>query len=74
MNCKFCESDKAKAIKKTQSPFVNCEYSLYQCNNCECRFFDPKEHNIGIENIYEEYSIKHNKVVLNFQSQLLESQ
>ena len=67
MNCKFCESQQTNSIKKIQSSYVNYEYTLYQCNQCKCRFFDFKEHDVDIEKVYEEYSIKHNKVVAGFQ-------
>jgi len=67
MNCKFCGSNKIKLVKKIQSPYVNHKYILYQCTDCKCRFFDIEEHNVDIENIYEEYSTKHNKEVSNFQ-------
>jgi len=67
MNCKFCGSNKIKLVKKIQSPYVNHKYILYQCIDCKCRFFDIEEHNVDIENIYEKYSIKHNKEVSNFQ-------
>lgn len=66
MNCKFCGSNKTKSIKRIQSPYVSHKYTLYQCNYCKCRFFDIKEHNVNIENIYEKYSIKHNKAVVSF--------
>ena len=67
MNCKFCGSDKIKLIRTIQSLYVSHKYILYQCAACKCRFFNPKEHNVDIENIYEEYSTKHNKEVSNFQ-------
>lgn len=66
MNCKFCGNNKTNSIKKIQSPYVNYEYTLYQCNQCKCRFFDIKEHDIDIENVYEKYSAKHNKEVASF--------
>lgn len=66
MNCKFCGSNKTKPVKKIQSPYVNHKYTLYQCKNCKCRFFDVKEHDVDIENVYEDYSIKHNKAVVSF--------
>ena len=50
-----------------QSPYVSHKYILYQCNDCKCRFFNPNEHSVDIENIYEKYSIKHNKGVRSFQ-------
>lgn len=61
MNCKFCNNSNTISVKKIQSPFVNYEYTLYQCKSCKCRFFDINEHDVNIENVYEEYSIKHNK-------------
>jgi len=69
MNCKFCESQQTSSIKKIQSPFVNYGYTLYQCEICKCRFFDVKEHDVDIENVYENYSVKHNKEVAGFQFQ-----
>jgi|LGVF01.1.fsa_nt_gb 2-polyprenyl-3-methyl-5-hydroxy-6-metoxy-1,4-benzoquinol methylase len=66
MNCKFCNSQTISA-KKYSSPYVKYEYTLYQCKTCKCRFFDINEHNVVIEKVYEEYSIKHNKAAASFQ-------
>lgn len=67
MKCKFCRSNKTKSVKQIQSFYINHKYTLYQCNDCTCRFFDIKEHNVVIENIYEDYSIKHNKEAASFE-------
>jgi len=67
MNCKFCGGSKIKFTKKVQSPYVGHKYTLYQYSDCKCRFFNPNEHSVDIENIYEKYSIKHNKGVRSFQ-------
>jgi len=69
MNCKFCNSQQTISIKKIQSSYVNCEYTLYQCKSCKCRFFDINEHDVDIEKVYEKYSIKHNKAAADFQFQ-----
>jgi len=66
MICKFCGSSKVKPIKTVQSPYINYKYTLYQCNNCKCRFFDVKEHNVDIESIYEEHSVRYNKTLVDF--------
>lgn len=66
MNCKFCDSNKTISIKKVKSPFVNYEYTLYQCQTCNSRFFDIKEHDVDIQKMYEEYSEKHNQDVAGF--------
>jgi len=66
MNCKFCGNNKIKSVKKIQSPYVNHEYTLYYYNNCKCRFFNIKEHDVGIEIVYEEYSAKYNKAIESF--------
>ncbi len=65
MNCKFCSSQTISG-KKIQSPYVNYEYTLYQCKQCKCRFFDIKEHDVDIEDVYDKYSTKHNKEVASF--------
>ena len=67
MSCKFCNSQQTISAQKIQSPYVNYEYTLYQCKTCDCRFFDINEYDVDIENIYEEYSAKHNKTVARFQ-------
>jgi len=67
MNCKFCGSNRTKSVKRIQSSYISHKYTLYQCINCKCRFFDIKEHNVDIENVYEKYSTKYNKVAANFQ-------
>lgn len=69
MNCKFCNSSKTISVKKIQSPFVSYGYTLYQCEICKCRFFDVKEHDVDIEKVYENYSIKHNQAAARFQFQ-----
>ncbi|MCD4744176.1 MAG: class I SAM-dependent methyltransferase, partial [Desulfobacteraceae bacterium] len=68
MNCKFC-GIQTTPVKKIQSSYVNYEYTLYQCKQCKCRFFDINEHHADIEKVYEKYSIKHNKAVAGFQFQ-----
>lgn len=67
MNCKFCGSNRTKSVKRIQSPYISHKYTLYQCINCKCRFFDIKEHDVDIEKVYEKYSTKHNKAAANFQ-------
>lgn len=61
MNCKFCNSNQIISVRNVPSPSVNCEYTLCQCNNCKCRFFDINEHDVDIEDVNEEQSISHNK-------------
>ena len=66
INCKFCGSSNVQLVKQVQSPYVNYKYTLYQCNDCRCRFFDIKEHNVDIKDIYEEHSIRHNRASIDF--------
>lgn len=40
-------------VKCVKNPNIEFKYSLYECKECKCRFFDPKEHKISISEIYE---------------------
>ncbi len=54
MNCKFCKSDRISIIKQIESPHVNHLYTLFECKNCDSRFFNIKEHDeVDLSKIYE---------------------
>jgi len=65
-NCKFCDSKKTIVVKKIQSPYISMDYTLYQCQACKYRFFDIKEHDVDIQEIYEVYSTQRNETVGSF--------
>ncbi len=51
--CKFCGSTAAEHIKSLKSPHVACDYKLYNCPVCKCRYFDVNEHPCNLSNLYE---------------------
>ena len=61
MKCKFCRNNDVFMLNKIQSPYVDREYSLFQCKSCKSRFFDLGENEVDIERLYEKYSVSHDK-------------
>ena len=58
MKCKFCASTKCY-VKKNIVSSINQEiYSLYSCKNCMSFFFNKDQHNISLENLYDDLSKK----------------
>jgi len=55
LKCKFCKNNNITTLKKILSPHLDLNYSLYQCNECKCRFFDDKEYGVNIYDIYDKY-------------------
>ncbi len=59
MNCKFCKSDRVNVAKRVKSPHFNQLYTLFECNDCQCRFFDVNEYlEIDLPKIYEKLAEK----------------
>lgn len=54
MRCRLCASDAVRYIRAIQSPYYNVKYTLYQCDGCESRFFDPQEQDIRLSEMYEQ--------------------
>jgi len=49
----LCGSKRVYVVKCVKSPHVDYLYSLYECKECKCRFFDAQEHTVSISGIYE---------------------
>ena len=58
MKCKFCASTKCYVRKNIVSSVNQETYSLYSCKNCMSFFFNKDQHNISLENLYDDLSEK----------------
>ncbi len=52
MICRLCSSTSAQARQVVKSRFVDLDYTLYECNNCSSAFFDIKQHEVNLEQVY----------------------
>lgn len=55
LKCKFCESENLLIVKTIKSPHNSLNYTLCECKKCKSRFFDDKEFDFNIDEIYEKY-------------------
>jgi len=62
--CRLCKSNNIKVIRDIQSPHFNLKYGLYQCFSCNSRFFDPYQHKVSYEEMYESFASDKNKHML----------
>lgn len=52
--CGLCGSETVTRVGEAASPyFKGLKYSLYLCSTCECKFFDPKEHPINLQDMFD---------------------
>ena len=52
--CKLCGSEAVSRVGYAPSPyFKGLSYSLYSCDGCECNFFDPKEHPVDLQDMFD---------------------
>lgn len=58
MKCKFCFQDSVKIVKNIKSFHIDKNYQLYYCNKCKSQFFDYKQHDITIDQLYEDLALK----------------
>ena len=66
MRCKFCNNTRVIEYDSIKSLFYsNKSYTLYECKNCGCQFFDIHQHEISIDDMYE--SLANEKVQLSIQ-------
>ncbi|MEJ2295950.1 MAG: class I SAM-dependent methyltransferase [Candidatus Lokiarchaeota archaeon] len=66
MRCKFCNNTRVIEFDSIKSLFYsNKSYTLYECKNCGCQFFDIHQHEISIDDMYE--SLANEKVQLSIQ-------
>lgn len=56
--CIICHSPKTTPTLIVPSPINSAlEYTLYECESCESRFFEPGEHDLDIHGANEEFSL-----------------
>ena len=68
-SCRICSSEKIKIIRKVKSPYFENTYSLYHCESCISRSFDPNEYeNVSLEDLYENFAkeLTNNHRIVNF--------
>ena len=64
-SCRLCNSHKINTMRKIKSPHSEFYYTLYNCENCESKFFNPEEHPLSLEELYESFANEQNKSMLN---------
>lgn len=53
--CKLCSSNEVSQIDSISSSYFNgIDYSLYLCNSCDCKFFNPKEHPVDLQDMFDQ--------------------
>lgn len=55
-NCRFCDSSKINVLKPIASHCFDNSYQLYHCDNCLSKFFNPNEHSVDLDKMYQELS------------------
>lgn len=50
--CSICQSSHIQTTKKIQSPYFDHKFTLFFCKECKSYFFDPVEHNVNLEKLY----------------------
>ena len=55
MICTLCSSKKIEALRAFKSPYIEKDYTLYSCADCDSLFFDVEEHALDIQRFYEDY-------------------
>lgn len=62
--CRICSSTNYKDIRKVKSPYFDAFYTLYECDDCKCRFFDARENeDISLTSLYESFADKNNQML-----------
>ena len=62
--CRICSSTNYKDIRKVKSPYFDAFYTLYECSDCKCRFFDARENeDISLTSLYESFADKNNQML-----------
>ncbi|MGB0886940.1 MAG: class I SAM-dependent methyltransferase [Vicingaceae bacterium] len=64
INCRLCNSSEIVTLKNIKSPHIPYSYMLYKCNSCNSKFFNPKEHPISLDKLYEDFANDKNKSML----------
>jgi len=64
-NCRLCDSSNITFLKRIQSPHSEFKYLLYKCNDCGSKFFNPNEHPVSLDDLYESFATDKNKSMLN---------
>lgn len=66
MNCKFCNSDNCTVKKKIQSEHNQQLYDLYFCHACGSCFFNDKQYDISLKELYNSISASGEYLTSNF--------
>jgi len=56
MNCLICGAPAASPKRRVQSPYAPVEYTLFACGECGSRFFDPTEHAVDLQMVYDDHA------------------
>lgn len=59
--CRFCKSENIETLKAIKSPHFPNSYLLYKCNACGSKFFNPNEHDVSLDKMYESFASNANK-------------
>lgn len=62
--CRFCNSKNINILKPIKSPYVNKSYLLYHCKECNSKFFNPEEHSVSLDKLYEDFATKKYQAML----------
>jgi SAM-dependent methyltransferase len=54
MKCRICGINKAEKHELVQSPYYDLKYTLYCCEECNSYFFLPNEHDVDLNELYNE--------------------
>lgn len=55
-NCRLCSSEDIKILKPISSPYIDETFLLYHCNTCNSKFFNPDEHSVSLDKLYEDFA------------------
>ena len=56
MTCPLCDGSRVSARGDYRSPFVDLSYTLFGCSTCGSAFFDFEQHDVDLEQVYEDYA------------------
>jgi SAM-dependent methyltransferase len=53
--CRICSSLNIEELKPIQSPYFDISYILYHCKECNSKFFNPLDHDISLDEMYQKF-------------------
>ncbi len=51
--CLICDKACAAVLRPVRSPYIDGAYKLYACAACDSQFFDVREHEVSLADLYE---------------------